>query len=387
MVELTNTSITSKEAFRLINAELSWIELLPCLDKDPFQRSSKTISYSKNISIPVTRICRNKCGYCSFVEDADQIDKQILSPEEIKRLLQLGVQWNCKEALFLMGERPEEITPEIKDVLVSWGYHDMLDYLFNMCKTALEYGMLPHTNAGVLNEYELGYLHRVNASMGLMLESSSENLCRKGGAHELSPGKRPAVRLKCIEEAGKQRIPFTTGIMVGIGEKPRDRIDALLTLRELHRRYGHIQEIIIQKFCPKKGTPMSEVQEPRLDDILKTIVFARLIFGTEMNIQAPHNLVAKLHHLLIRAGANDWGGISPLTDDVINPEKKWPNLDDLKKNTQRSGYVLRERLAIYPEFIKDEYLFPQLKEIAMALIDHKGYVKEKSNNGQNASNY
>ena len=269
MVELTNTSITSKEAFRLINAELSWIELLPCLDKDPFQRSSKTISYSKNISIPVTRICRNKCGYCSFVEDADQIDKQILSPEEIKRLLQLGVQWNCKEALFLMGERPEEITPEIKDVLVSWGYHDMLDYLFNMCKTALEYGMLPHTNAGVLNEYELGYLHRVNASMGLMLESSSENLCRKGGAHELSPGKRPAVRLKCIEEAGKQRIPFTTGIMVGIGEKPRDRIDALLTLRELHRRYGHIQEIIIQKFCPKKGTPMSEVQEPRLDDILK----------------------------------------------------------------------------------------------------------------------
>ena len=380
MVERTNTCITSKEAFRLINAELSWIDLLPYLDKYPFQRISKTISYSKNISIPVTRICRNRCGYCSFVEEAGQINRQILSPEEIKKLLRLGVQWNCKEALFLMGERPEESTPEIKDVLVSWGYHDMLDYLFHMCEMALEYGMLPHTNAGVLNEYELGYLRRVNASMGLMLESSSENLCRKGEAHELSPGKRPTVRLKCIEEAGKQRIPFTTGILVGIGEEPRERIDALLILRELHRRYGHIQEIIIQKFCPKKGTPMSKAQEPQVEEILKTIVFTRLIFGSEMNIQAPHNLFTTLHHLFIRAGANDWGGISPLTQDVINPEKKWPSLDDLKNKTQRAGYVLKERLAVYPEFINDEYLIPQIKEIALTLVDHEGYVREDSDN-------
>ena len=376
MVEITNTGITSKEAFRLINAQLSLIDLLHYLDRGSFQRLSKTISYSKNISIPVTRICRNRCGYCSFVEDPGQIHRQILSPEQIKKLLQWGVKWNCKEALFLMGERPEESAPEIKDVLASWGYHDTVQYLFHMCKIALEYGMLPHTNAGVLDEYELGYLHQVNASMGLMLESSSENLCRKGGPHELSPGKRPAVRLKCIEEAGKQRIPFTTGILVGIGEDPGERIDALLILRDLHRRYGHIQEIIIQKFCPKEDTPMAMVQQPREDEILKTIAFTRLIFGSEMNIQAPYNLNTTSPRLLIRAGANDWGGVSPLTQDVINPEKKWLNLDDLKKETKQAGYVLKERLAVYPSFIKDEFLYPRVKSITMSLVNHEGYVRE-----------
>jgi 7,8-didemethyl-8-hydroxy-5-deazariboflavin synthase CofG subunit len=387
MVDIANTCIVSKEAFRLLNAELSWIDLLHYLDDSPFQRSSKTISFSKNISIPVTRICRNKCGYCSFVEDAGQIDKQILSPEKIEKLLQVGAKSNCKEALFMLGERPEENAPEIHDVLVDWGYHDMLDYLFHMCKMALSYGMLPHTNAGVLNEYEFGCLHQVNASMGLMLESTSEHLCRKGGPHELSPGKLPSARLRCIEEAGKQKIPFTTGIMVGIGEEPGERIDALLALRALHRRYGHIQEIIIQKFCPKRETPMATVQEPEEEEILKTIMFTRLIFGTEMNIQAPYNLNTTSPNILIRAGANDWGGISPLTEDLINPEKKWPNLDDMKKKTQEAGYVLKERLAVYPEFIKDYFLDPRLKDIAMSLVNHEGYVREDSGNGQNAQQY
>jgi 7,8-didemethyl-8-hydroxy-5-deazariboflavin synthase CofG subunit len=285
---------------------------------------------------------------------------------------------NCKEALFLMGERPEEVAPEIREVLASRGYEGMLEYLCSMCEMALEFGMLPHTNAGLLHGYELERLRRVNASMGLMLESSSERLCRAGGPHERSPGKLPALRLQCIEEAGKRRIPLTTGILVGIGEEPAERIEALGVLKELHRRYGHIQEIIIQQFCPKSGTPMAAVEEPPTEEMLRTIVFARLMFGKAMNIQAPYNLIPRSHHLYLRAGANDWGGISPLTRDVINPEKKRPDLADVERKTRSAGYVLKERLAVYPEFMSDEYLSPRIRGVALSLVQPDVYAGVKS---------
>ena len=368
LLERTDTCLTSKEALKLLDADLSWTDLTRSLHSSPLHRALKTVSFSRNVCIPVTRICRNRCGYCSFVEGPGEIREQIRSPDEIEELLQLGVRYNCREALFLMGERPEEAAPEVREVLASWGYDGMLEYLCSMCEMALDLGMLPHTNAGVLHGYELERLRRVNASMGLMLESSSARLCRAGGPHERSPGKRPALRLQCIEEAGKRRIPLTTGILVGIGEEPAERIESLAALKELHRRYGHIQEIIIQQFCPKRGTPMASVQEPPIDEILRTIVFARLMFGKTMNIQAPYNLIPRSHHLYLRAGANDWGGISPLTRDVINPEKKWPELGDMERKTRSAGYVLRERLAVYPEFMSDEYLSPRIRCVALSLM-------------------
>lgn len=378
LLERTDTCLTSKEALRLLDADPSWTDLTRYLHSSPLHRISKTVSYSRNVCIPVTRICRNRCGYCSFVEGPGEIREQIRSPEEIEAALQLGVRKNCKEALFLLGERPEEVAPEIREVLASWGYEGMLEYLCSMCEMALEFGMLPHTNAGLLHGYELERLRRVNASMGLMLESSSERLCRAGGPHERSPGKLPALRLQCIEEAGKLRIPLTTGILVGIGEEPAERIEALGVLKELHRRYGHIQEIIIQQFCPKSGTPMAAVEEPPTEEMLRTIVFARLMFGKAMNIQAPYNLIPRSHHLYLRAGANDWGGISPLTRDVINPEKKRPDLADVERKTRSAGYVLKERLAVYPEFMSDEYLSPRIRGVALSLVQPDVYAGVKS---------
>lgn len=339
-----------------------------------------TITYSRNISIPVTRICRNRCGYCSFSCKAGSATPLLLPPHEIERLLRLGAESGCTEALFILGERAQEASSAIGELLASWGYQDMVQYLVRMAETALQHGLLPHTNAGVLTRKELSALRGVNASMGLMLESSSERLCRDDGPHALSPGKRPAVRLRSIEEAGRLGIPFTTGILIGIGETPRERIEALLCIDRLHRRYGHIQELIIQPFCPKRDTPMSSVPAPPIEEVLAAVAHARLILGPDMNIQVPPNLVQS-HELFVRAGANDWGGVSPLTPDTINPDNQWPDLAVLRRSARAAGATLRERLPVYPEFATGRYLPRRVLNVATAIMDRDAYVKGSRKHG------
>jgi len=338
------------------------------------------ITYSRNVSIPVTTICRNRCGYCSFSREPGSAATPLLPPEEIERLLRLGAEAACTEALFITGERADDVSPAVCDRLSAWGYRNMVEYLVAMGNTALQYGLLPHTNAGVLSQTELSALRSVNASMGLMLESSSERLCRDGGPHAGSPGKRPAARLHCIEQAGELNIPFTTGILVGIGETPGERIDALSHIARLHHKYGHIQEVIIQPFCPKPNTPMSSNPAPPIAAVLDTIAHARLILGPGMNIQAPPNLVQS-HELCLRAGANDWGGLSPFTLDTINPDNHWPGLPVLEDSTRAAGATLCERLPVYPEFVTDHYLPRRVREVAANLMDNNGYARKNRRHG------
>ena len=370
----TLPGISRREAHRLMDSESGWDGLEHRVSQVMSQRKQKMITYSRNVSIPLTTLCRNRCGYCGFFEAPSQVNKQVLPPERVYDSLKKGMASGCREALFIMGERPEDIAPDISHLLRSWGYPNLLDYLYQMCKMAIEMNLLPHTNAGVMRKEELARLRPVNASMGLMLESASLRLCEKGKPHEFSPGKNPAVRLEHIAEAGRQGIPFTTGILVGIGELPRERVDALFALRELHNRYGHIQEIIIQNFCPKKGTPMAGHPVPSFEEMLKTVSVARLIFGERMNIQAPPNLTSEWYPLFIRAGINDWGGISPVTGDLVNPEKPWPLIDELRRETEQMGYQLKERLPVYPEFLGREGL--EVRHKILTMLDEPGHLRE-----------
>lgn len=372
----SDAGISREEAYELMDSSISRAVLEKRVGRIMLQRGPKVVTYSRNIFIPLTTLCRNRCGYCGFAGDPAQMEKNVLSPEEVRELLKKGVAHGCSEALFVLGERPEEAAPGLRGLLGRWGFPDMVEYLCRMCEQALELGLLPHTNAGILSSGELDRLRRVNASMGLMLESVSPDLCGPGGAHQFSPGKGPAARLRHIDEAGRQGIAFTTGILVGIGERPRERVEAMLAIRDLHRRHGHIQEIIIQNFCPKKETPMENFSGPSLEEMLKTVSIARLIFGPAMNIQAPPNLNPKVYPLYIRAGANDWGGVSPVTEDMLNPEKPWPAIEEIRRETEKAGFVLRERLPVYPEFISDKYLAPKIYDKVMDMAGPQGYKKE-----------
>ena len=284
----------------------------------------------------------------------------------------------CTEALFTLGERPEQRYPEAKDWLRQRGHKTTIEYLCHVSALVLqETSLLPHANPGTMSRREVAALKEVNGSMGIMLENISERLREPGGPHELAPSKWPAVRLKTLEITGRQRVPFTTGILIGIGETMQERIDSLLVLRELHQRYGHIQEVIVQNFRAKPDTAMTNHSEPDRDDLLWTVAVARLILGPEVNIQVPPNLSAREFPVFLLAGINDWGGISPLTIDYVNPEAPWPQIPRLRKRTEELDFVLRPRLPVYPEYIvdKDGYLPEGLKERIMSMADQEGYVK------------
>jgi FO synthase len=279
-----------------------------------------------------------------------------------------------------LGDKPEAIYPEMKQFLAARGHQRTLDYLYQACRAVLdESELLPHSNPGVMGKADLHRLKEVNVSMGLMLESVSERLLLPGGAHDNAPDKRPAVRLRTLETAGKLRIPFTTGILIGIGENWQERIDSLLAIGELHRRYGHIQEVIIQNFRAKPTTPMRAYPDATRDDMGKTIALARLILGGTMNIQAPPNLTPDGYELYLEAGINDWGGVSPLTPDFINPEAPWPALRLLQEKSAEAGFDLRARLPIYPEYVRqgDKYLPRSLIPYIERLCGPDGLVKDK----------
>jgi 7,8-didemethyl-8-hydroxy-5-deazariboflavin synthase CofG subunit len=323
-----------------------------------------TISFSKKVFIPLTTLCRDYCSYCTFRKDPGQPGAHFLTPDEVLVRAEQGRAAGCKEALFSLGDQPERIFPEAREFLRQQGFTRTLDYLAAMCELVLERtGLLPHANPGVMDAASLARLKNSNASVGLMLETVSPRLMRDGLAHAKAPDKVPALRLRTIEEAGKLPIAFTTGILIGIGETMEERIDSLLAIRALHEKYGHIQEVIVQNFRAKSDIPMAGHPEPTLDDMLRTVALARIILGPQMNLQAPPNLSYSDFPRLLEAGINDWGGISPVTKDFINPEAAWPQIEKLRAETEARGFILRERLALYPEFVPEEkFLSPPVRE-------------------------
>jgi FO synthase len=338
----------------------------------------RTVTFSKKVFVPLTTLCRDYCGYCTFRRDPGEPGAHTMTPDEVVALVQAGERLGAKEALFSLGDKPEAAFPEHRAFLRRHGHRTTLGYLRSMAALTIESSaLLPHVNPGTMGERDLAALREVAVSMGLMLETLSGRLLAPGMAHHRAPDKVPARRLKTIELAGKLQIPFTSGLLIGIGETRAERVDTLFALRDLHERYGHIQEVIVQNFRAKPRIPMRDAPEPSLHDLLRTIAVARLILGPGVNIQAPPNLSAEVYPGLLAAGLNDWGGISPLTVDHINPERPWPMIRHLREATAREGFTLRERLAIYPEYIaRPEFLAEALRPRVGAFIDDRGLVKE-----------
>lgn len=310
-----------------------------------------SVSYSRKVFIPLTHLCRDYCGYCTFRADPQAGVRPYMTPDEVLAVAEAGRRAGCKEALFSLGDQPERIFPEAKAFLKTLGFDTTLEYLAAMCALVLDKtGLLPHSNPGLMGADDLRRLRETNVSVGLMLESASPRLGRPGGAHWRAPDKVPSLRLRTIEDAGRLSMAFTTGILIGIGETPEERVDALLAIRAAHEKHGHIQEVIVQPFRAKPDIRMAQAPEPSKEDLQRTIAVARLILGGEMNLQSPPNLLSEDYPDLLQAGINDWGGISPVTKDFINPEAAWPQISSLAARTASAGFVLRERLALYPEF-------------------------------------
>jgi FO synthase len=336
-------------------------------------------TYSPKVFLPITRLCRDFCHYCTFATTPKHIDRAYMSADEALEVARQGAALGCKEALFTLGEKPELRHPAARKALDNMGFASTLDYVAHVAKRVLdETGLLPHINAGCMDVGEIRMLRKVSASMGLMLESSSSRLCEKGQVHYGSPDKDPVVRLETIENAGREDVPFTTGILIGIGETREERLDSLLAIRQLHLRYGHIQEVIIQNFVPKADTKMAEASPPDHDELRWTIAMARIILGPAMSIQAPPNLNTGKLESLIAAGINDWGGVSPLTPDHVNPESPWPNLAALEQHTDRAGKVLQPRLTVYPHYVDSmtRWLDAALETPVLRLADTAGLARE-----------
>ncbi len=315
------------------------------------QGHGNVITYSKNVFIPLTHLCRNVCHYCTFAEAPDRSASAFMSREEVLAVAQRAARAGCTEALLTLGDKPELRYAQARKELADLGHETTISYLKEIADLIIqETGLLPHINPGVLNDDEIKSLREVSASQGIMLESASARLCERGGPHFGSPDKDPAVRLETIRLAGENKVPFTSGLLIGIGETRVERIESLLALRDIHDRYGHIQELIIQNFKSKPGTRMANHAEPEFEELLWTIAMARLLFGPEMNIQAPPNLLGGDLSSVVAAGINDWGGVSPVTPDFVNPEAPWPNLEMLSKQMAECGKLLCERLAVYPAY-------------------------------------
>jgi len=369
--ELANAGaepISRDAACRLLQADDVLPALLSAAQLARARFKPGIITYSRKVFLPLTNLCRDYCGYCTFRRDPGQPGAHTMSPDEVMEVVRAGERMGCTEALFSLGDKPELLFPEMRDTLRRFGYKSTLHYLEAMCEKVLrESSLLPHPNPGLMSAEWLERLSRVAPSVGLMLETTSARLLAKGGAHDNAPDKEPAKRLRVIEDAGRRKIPFTTGILIGIGETPEERVDALVAIRELHEKYGHIQEVIVQNFRAKSGTPMAQWPEPDRGEMLRTLAVARLLLP-QMNIQAPPNLsdpsvglhfglhaglrVGWHYADLLDGGINDWGGVSPLTPDFINPERPWPHLDELRRQTEAKGFELRQRLPVYPEFTR-----------------------------------
>ncbi|MEQ7011095.1 bifunctional FO biosynthesis protein CofGH [Actinopolymorpha sp. B17G11] len=331
------------------------------------------ITYSRKVFIPLTRLCRDRCGYCTFVTVPHRLPAAYLSPDEVLDIARQGAAMGCKEALFTLGDRPEDRWPAARTWLDENGYDDTLSYVRAMAIRVLEEtGLLPHLNPGVLSWQDLQRLKPVAPSMGMMLETTARRLfTERGGPHFGSPDKDPDIRLRVLEDAGRSSVPFTTGILLGIGETLTERAESLFAIRQVARAYGGVQEVIVQNFRAKPDTKMRSTPDADLQDLAATIAVARLVLGAQVRIQAPPNLIDDEYALMLRAGIDDWGGVSPLTPDHVNPERAWPQIDDLAARTAEGGYALRERLTIYPEYVRagEPWLDPRLARHVAALVD------------------
>ena len=371
-------AMTREHALRLIDAR-EGCELQSLMEVAAHLRDrvkGRRVSFSKKVFIPLTNLCRDYCGYCTFRKDPNQPGARTMTPDEVIAVAEAGARVGCKEALFSLGDRPEAIFPEMREALKRFGHRTTLSYLAEMCeRVSEETGLLPHANPGLMGRSDLERLRSASPSVGLMLESVSDRLTAAGHPHDNAPDKRPSLRLKTIEEAGRLRIPFTTGILIGIGETLAERVDSLFAIRAINERYGHVQEVIIQNFRAKPDIPMRLHPEPTAADLARTVAVARLVLG-RMNVQAPPNLSDDDYTFLLGAGINDWGGISPVTRDYINPEKPWPHIETLAARTGAAGYELKERLSVYPEFIMgDGFLGPRTRSRVRAMADREGYAR------------
>jgi FO synthase len=329
------------------------------------------ITYSRKVFIPLTRLCRDRCGYCTFATVPGKLPAPYLSPDEVLDIARRGAELGCKEALFTLGDRPEDRWRQARAWLDERGYDDTLSYVRAMAIRVLEEtGLLPHLNPGVLSWQDFQRLKPVAPSMGMMLETTAARLfTERGGPHFGSPDKDPAVRLRVLEDAGRSSVPFTTGILIGIGETLAERADSILAIRKIAREYGGIQEVIVQNFRAKPDTKMRGVPDADLEDLAATIAVARLVLGPGMRIQAPPNLIGDQYAMILAAGIDDWGGVSPLTPDHVNPERPWPQVEELAQRTRAAGFGLHERLTIYPGYIREPWLDPRLAGHVARLAD------------------
>jgi FO synthase len=378
--------LSAAEAGRLPDAAeaLAWLldapaaVLLPVAEALTLAGFGETVTYSRKVFIPLTQLCRDVCHYCTFAKAPRRLTSAYLTAEEVLAIARAGKSADCKEALFTLGDKPEARYAVARAALDAAGAASTLDYLERMAKLVLEEtGLLPHLNPGLMDAADLGRLRPVSVSMGLMLESASNRLCERGGPHFGSPDKSPARRLATLRAAGELGIPMTTGLLIGIGETRRERIESLLALRALHEAHGHLQELIIQNFKAKSGTKMAEAPEPELEEQLWTIAVARILFGSGMSIQAPPNLRPVALSDLVRAGVNDWGGVSPVTPDHVNPEAPWPHLADLARDTNACGRDLVERLALVPAYAREpaQWTDPVITPRVRRMSDSRGFAR------------
>jgi FO synthase len=329
------------------------------------------ITYSRKVFIPLTRLCRDRCAYCTFVTVPGRLESLYLSPDEVLEIARKGAELGCKEALFTLGDRPEARWRQAREWLDAHGYDDTLSYVRAMAIRVLEEtGLLPHLNPGVMTSQDFQRLKPVAPSMGMMLETTSRRLyAEKGGPHFGSPDKDPDVRIKVLEDAGRSGVPFTTGILIGIGETYDERADSIFALRKVAREYGGIQEVIVQNFRAKPDTKMRNTPDADLEELAATIATTRVVVGPGVRVQAPPNLIGDEYQLILDAGIDDWGGVSPLTPDHVNPERPWPQIDELAEITRKAGFTLKERLTIYPPYIREPWLNPSIAGHVAALAD------------------
>ncbi|HLX82730.1 MAG TPA: 7,8-didemethyl-8-hydroxy-5-deazariboflavin synthase CofG [Terriglobales bacterium] len=372
------TPVSRETACQLLRAdEGTPPSLLLAAQRTRAKFKPNVITYSRKVFLPLTNLCRDYCGYCTFRRDPGEPGAHTMTPDEVMQVVRDGENIGCTEALFSLGDKPEQLFPAMRDTLHYLGYRSTLHYLEAMCDKVLrESSLLPHPNPGLMSAEWLHRLSGVAPSMGLMLETTSNRLLTKNAAHDNAPDKEPTKRLRVIEDAGKQKIPFTTGILIGIGETLEERVDSLIAIRDLHEKYGHIQEVIVQNFRAKAGTPMAHWSEPSREDMLRTLAVARLLMPA-MNIQAPPNLSDPHYADLLDGGINDWGGVSPLTPDFINPEKPWPHLEQLHQRTESKGFELRQRLPVYPEFTEQAAAHSELLSRRLnSAADADGYAQK-----------
>jgi 7,8-didemethyl-8-hydroxy-5-deazariboflavin synthase CofG subunit len=372
-----SAGLSRAEAAKLIRAGGSeLLDLLKTAGAVRDARTGATITYSRKVFIPLTNLCRDRCGYCTFAREPGDPKAHTMTPDEVLAVARAGRDAGCKEALFSLGDKPELRYPEYREWLEQRGFRSTIEYLRAMCQLVFEEtGLLPHANPGVLSHEEMELLRPVNASMGMMLETASARLLTVGEAHYRCPDKVPKIRLAALESAGQLRIPFTTGILIGIGETLEERVDALFAIREMNEKYGHIQEVIVQNFRAKGDTLFAGREEPSALDVARTTAVARLILGDTVNLQVPPNLSQDAYGFYLLAGINDWGGISPVTRDFINPEMAWPHIATLQSVTREAGFELRERLATYPEYLTDPgWMAESVRRRALELTDEMGLV-------------